>query len=189
MSEYLGRDTVPDSAIYATDDVSHTSYTISSGMVGSSLRRPRTLLERPDLTLPRFLLEVVRALFVERLSGGKDAGRTEKNIMRSPFRDVGIADPGVLASRGSRVGGGTHHVLCGHQRYRTVMRNLADQSLSTRKTPGERRTMSCRCPNKFSCCQRVTQGEPPGSGFIPPPHTLRVNFRREHNEHFWVKNP
>ena len=76
---------ISDSASYACNDVSRTSYTMSSGIVGSSLKRPRTLLESPVLTLPRFLLEVVLALFVGRSSGGKDVGRTEKKWRKKPF--------------------------------------------------------------------------------------------------------
>jgi hypothetical protein len=97
MSEYLSRDTVPDLASHARKDASRTSYTISSGIVGSSLKRPRTLLERPVLTLPRFLLELTLALFVGRSSGGADVeGRTERNSVRNPFRGACKAD---MASR------------------------------------------------------------------------------------------
>lgn len=93
MPEYLNRDTVPDLASYVRNDAPRTSYTISSGIVGSSLKRPRTLLERPVLILRRFLLEVALALVVGRSSGGADVkGRTEKDSVRNPFGGACKAD-------------------------------------------------------------------------------------------------
>ena len=71
MSEDLGSDTV-GLADFARWDASRTSYKISKGIVGSSLKRPRTLLERPVLVFLWFLLGAVRARLVERLSRGKD---------------------------------------------------------------------------------------------------------------------
>jgi hypothetical protein len=85
MAEYLGSNAVAELAESTIEDVSRTSYTISSGIVGSSLKRPRTLLEGPVLTSPRFLLEAALILFVGRSSGGKGGGRTGKKRCKKPY--------------------------------------------------------------------------------------------------------
>jgi|SRR6266850_2582722 len=178
MSEYLSRDTVPDLASYARNDASRTSYTISSGIVGSSLKRPRTLLERPVLTLPRFLLELALALFVGRSSGGADVGgRTEKNSVRNPFRGACKTDMAswLAEAVGSGGGGhrGTHHAHYVKQHYGKMMRQPAYQSRSTRRTPGGRYTSSCKLSRQiFATASGSRRGKSPGPGYMPHPHRL-----------------
>ena len=141
MSKYLGSDAVPDLADFATsNDELRTSYIISRGIVGSSLKRPRTLLESPVLTILRSLLEVALALLVGCSSGSGDVERTEKNGVRSNFRDACMADTALWL--GDVVGGGTHHLHRVNQRYPEVTRHPADQSCSTRRAPGGRYTLS-----------------------------------------------
>lgn len=87
MSEYLDNDVISNLANSTNDDASRTSYTISSGIVGSSLKRPRTLLEGRALSLARLLLEVALALLAGRSSEGNGVSWTEKNGV-SPFHRV-----------------------------------------------------------------------------------------------------
>ena len=105
MSKYLNSETVPDLASHARNDESRTSYIISNGIVGSSLKRPRTLLERPVLTLSRFLLEVALTLFAGRPSGGEDVGwRTEKIGVRNHFGGACKADTASWLAEAARFG-------------------------------------------------------------------------------------
>ena len=58
MSENLDSDTFWAELISWPKDTSHTSYNISKGIVGSSLKRPRTLLEGPIF---KYLFDVILA--------------------------------------------------------------------------------------------------------------------------------
>ena len=93
MTENLDGDAVLDLAESTSKEVLRTSYKISRGIVGSSLKRPRSLLEMPVFALPRFLLEVILIRLVGRCSEGEDVVRTEKKVaLEAPFRGVRIAD-------------------------------------------------------------------------------------------------
>lgn len=98
MSEYLNSDVSPNLASSANNDVSRTSYTISSGIVGSSLKRPRTLLEGRALSLVRLLFEVALALLGGRSSESDGVDRTEENGV-SPFRPVWHSSQDTVARK------------------------------------------------------------------------------------------